>query len=539
MKSTSTTQRSFDVAGLLSFDAGQLEVLVDKYGIRQAWLNILGTRVRRKSELSYVLDDELFAEFEALDVDLLEGLSIGEIGVLYEYCVALVDADSRRDNGQFFTPDDVAAYMVREALCFPAGRWLDPCCGIGNLAWHLVNGHEDKEEFLIHSVVLSDKDELALLIARVLFTIDFQDQRASLFYDIEDNFVVFDFLSVSDNGGDLFGAPALAAIPQHDFVIVNPPYLATKREDERFETAKSRDLYAYFLENVIKTSKGFVSITPQSFTNASKFSDLRRLLLQHFSNMTIFNFDNIPGNVFYGVKFGSKNSNKANSIRAAITVAKQCDGESSRRITSLIRWRTAERQEMFDVIEHFLSESELTAEFFPKVSSVFEPLYSSLRSASRLGSLISQKPTGHVLYVPSAPRYFISALKSPVSRVSQRTLFFRNEQDLDTAYMALNSSLMYWWWRVRDGGMTLSLETIRSMPMPEFNVDPRLVRELEESEKLNRVFKRNAGANQENVKHPTKLLGDLNSVVVPEFQHELLATHQNTELVQLKFIGRS
>jgi 23S rRNA G2445 N2-methylase RlmL len=71
----------------------------------------------------------------------------------------------------------------------------------------------------------------------------------------------------------------LDAIPIHDFVLVNPPYLSTVA-DSRFETAKAGDLYAYFMENIVKTSKGFISITPQSFTNAQKFDSLRNLLLK-------------------------------------------------------------------------------------------------------------------------------------------------------------------------------------------------------------------------------------------------------------------
>ncbi len=522
------------MAGLLDFDAAKLDGLVNQYGLKQAWLNILATNIKKRDDLAYILQEQTFVGFQTLDTDILGGLSIGDIGVLYEYCVARVDSDSRKDNGQFFTPDDVASFMVEKALDFPSGRWLDPCAGIGNLSWHLVNAQKDREAFLIESLVLADKDELALLIARVLLTIHFQRKRKRLFKEIESNFIVFDFLSVAESGVEsLFRETSLREIPEHDFVIVNPPYLATK-EDRRFETSKSRDLYAYFLENIIKTSKGFVSITPQSFTNASKFADLRRLLLQSFSNLTIYNFDNIPGNIFRGFKFGSKNSNTANSIRVAITVAKP--GIGSRRITSLTRWRTSEREEMLKAIDIFLSEPELTAEFFPKVNRIMEPLYSQMITYPRLSDLLSQKTTDHALYVPAAPRYFISALKSPVSRTSQRTLYFRSVKELNAAYCLINSSFMYWWWRVRDGGMTLSLETLKSLPLPIFEADRRLVLELEKSEKTNRVYKRNAGADQENVKHSALLIDKLNTLIMPEFREQLIATHQNSDLIQLRFL---
>ena len=521
------------MANIIAFDTSRIDGLIDKHGLKQTWINLLATKVLTGGEtFAYILNDALFAKAKPLPEDLLAGLSIGEIGVIYEYCVAYVDRNSRKDNGQFFTPDDVAEFMAAQASGFPKGRWLDPCSGIGNLSWHLVNSQKDKESFLAKQLVLSDKDGLALLIARVLFTLSFQQKRANLFNEIEGNFVAFDFLSVSDSGlATLLPDESLDSIPKHDFVIVNPPYLGLKAEDSRFQTAKAKDLYAYFLENIAKTSKGFISVTPQSFTNANKFQSLRSLLLETYSTLKIYAFDNIPGNIFYGVKFGSSNSNTANSIRAAITIALQSD--EGYRITSLLRWRTSERQQMISKLDKFLSKPGLTPEFFPKVSSKFLSLYRQTKTMPRLGELLASRPSEFVLHIPAAPRYFISALKKPVSRASMRVLYFRNQEDLNQAYMLLNSSFMYWWWRVRDGGMTLSLETLHSLPVPTFATDKRLVTKLEKSETENVVYKKNAGALHENVKHDMNLIFKLTEVVAPEYSDRLILTHENSELVQL------
>lgn len=521
------------MASILTFDPSRFEGLVSQFGLKQAWINILATHIEHSElKFKYILEDPLFRGAKNLDVDLLAGLSIGEIGVLYEYCIAHVDHNSRKNNGQFFTPDDISQFMVSEASAFPKGIWLDPCSGIGNLSWHLVNAQKDKESFLMNQLILSDKDELALVLARVLFTLSFQVKRTNLYNDIQGSFVVLDFLSVADNGeSTLFGGPNLSAIPKHDFVLVNPPYLGLKQEDKRFETAKAKDLYAYFLENIIKTSVGFISVMPQSFTNAGKFKSLRALMLNSFDSIKVYAFDNIPGNVFYGVKFGSTNSNTANSMRAAITVANQ-QGRGHQ-ITSLLRWRSSERAELLKNADKFLSNPELTEEFFPKVSSSLIALYKKTTSLPRLESLISTRRTQHVLYVPAAPRYFISALKTSVSRASMKTLYFHSKAEMDLAYLILNSSFMYWWWRVRDGGMTLSLETICSLPLPEFQADTRLIGLLEKSEKENIVYKKNAGAMHENVKHKFDLIAQLNMLVIPEFSDQLILTHDNSELTQL------
>ena len=516
---------------LNKFNISKLESLLSKYGIRQAWMNILATHVSRRSHLTYILENLSFSGHSILDDDLIEGLTIGEIGVLYEFSVSAESASNRKSNGQYFTPDDVSQFMVSFASDFGQGVWLDPCSGIGNLSWHLVSSQEDPEEFLLKYMILSDKDALALLIARVLLTVSFQANQTTLFDLIEDRFVVLDFLSTSDFAHpDLF-TNSIQSIPVHDFVIVNPPYLATE-EDSRFETAKCRDLYGYFLENIIKTSKGFISVNPQSYTNASKFSSLRRLLLRNFRGITIFNFDNVPANIFKGIKFGSTNTNTANSTRASILV---CNREvGSHQITPLIRWTTGERDDLFEESKRLLASIELTETFFPKVSPVFADLYLECLKWPQLSTLISTTPTSFPLNIPSSPRYFISALLSPVRRASQRVIYLRDEKSRDLAYLLMNSSFMYWWWRVRDGGMTLSLETIRSLPVPDFQVDARLVEQLMSSEITNKVYKNNAGAAQENVKHSIDTLNDLNHSVCPLYAKDLILLHKNSDISNLR-----
>lgn len=520
------------MSAIFKFDSKKLDSLLSKYGVKKTWLYLLATHLSTKKEFQYILKSEEFAKAKLLPTNLLEGLSIGEVSILYEYSAAKSNSKSRKSNGQFFTPDDVADFMASYSDQFGSGVWLDPCSGIGNLSWHLVAAQPDPEEFLLNKIILSDKDELALLVARCLLTISFQSKQHLLFNKIKGNFIKFDFLSVSDNGEyDLFSSSkSLDGIPKHDFVIVNPPYLATKI-DGRFETSKAGDLYSYFLENIIKSSKGFISITPQSFTNAQKFKSLRKLMLDNFSNLRIFTFDNVPANVFKGIKFGSTNSNQANSIRAAIVIA--IPGKGKPLITSLLRWRTSERKYLFKNIERFLSDITLTQEFFPKVSKDYKKLYTEISGAKTLQSIFSPKRTKYPLYIPSAPRYFIPALKKPAKRASQKVLYFPDEENRDYAYMAINSSLLYWWWRVRDGGMTLSLETLLSLPLPEFKINKKIIADLEKSEKTSKVYKQNAGAAQENVKHPKALIDRLNHAVIPEYAKLLSSLHENSELTRL------
>ena len=487
----------------------------------------MATHLSKFDHLTYILKTEEFNGHAILESDILEGLSVGEIGVLYEFSVAHVNSDSRKEKGQFFTPDDVAHFMANQAQTFPIGRWLDPCSGVGNLSWHLVAVQQRQEDFLLNRLILSDIDPLALLIARTLLVVSFQKEVPDLFMKIKSNFILFDFLSVSENPLILADKekPGLEAIPLHDFVIVNPPYLSTTR-DLRFETAEAGDLYAYFLENIIKTSNGFISVTPQSFTNASKFRSLRALILRKFSNLTIFIFDNVPANLFRGVKFGSKNTNTSNSIRAAITLASPKPGKTA--ITGLLRWKAQERQELFSRLPSLTSNIPLTKDFFPKVTPDLVPLFIRAQKWPRLETLLSSRPTEHCLFVPSSPRYFITALKQPVDRASQITLYFFKPEDREYAYALLNSSFLYWWWRVRDGGITLSLQTLKELPCPPFSPSALLNSELEKSEGTNKVYKMNSGALQENVKHPSSLIQKLTNHILPKDSGAISRTHANS-----------
>ncbi|MBU4082444.1 SAM-dependent methyltransferase [Patescibacteria group bacterium] len=495
--------------------------ILDRLGTKGGWCSILATHLDNigRVDLKYILNEKEFKNAEIQNFDFIAGLSVGEISALYEYSLAYIDRDKRKESGQFFTPDDVAGMMARKAALFSRNKiWIDPCSGVGNLSYWLIQSQKNQEDFLKNNIFLVDRDELALLIARFIFTINFQQKDQKLFNNIKHRFIVADFLK-SDK------------LPNYDYAILNPPYVSVE-PDENFETSAARDLYAYFVEKVIKTSAGFISITPQTFTNGRRFNPLRRLLINNFNKVDIYCFDNVPDNVFHGIKFGSKNTNKANSVRAGIIVARQGDKKKVFRITPLLRWKTAERQKFFSLIDDFLVQIAPEEDIFPKLQKELLPLYSFAKKQGRiLAYLVSRRPTPYKLIIPSTPRYFISALQSSVNRSSFRTLYFFNAEERDIAYLLLNSSYMYWWWRVNDGGMTISEKTLLTLPLiNEMPIDKNLLLKIKQSEKTNRVFKRNAGKDNENVKHDSSLIQEINRCIFPKFATALGLLHSNSAI---------
>ena len=486
---------------------------IDKEGLERVWRSLL----TRKVEHSPSVDKSVMLKAlrtgagvsESIG-DYLEGLAHNEISVLYEFSLAYDSHKSRKNSGQFFTPDDVAKEMALRARAIDDGSdWLDPCCGIGNLTLSLAKVQNDPALFLKTRMWLVDKDSLALLTAAVMLTTELGGGTKGVFTALRARSRCGDFLS--------------SRLTKPRNIILNPPYVIVPT-DHRFESYAAGDLYAYFIEHALETSRGIVAITPQSFTNGHKFRGLRKVLSDRLITSDIYCFDNVPDNIFRGVKFGSQNSNAVNSTRAAILVG-TTDGvfsgqkhrtERQFKITPLLRWRASERQQAFLAMDDYLTEFEPSELPFPKIGPRQVDLFQKLQSSQRrLSDITTKRVTKYVLYIPTTPRYFITASKRALERASIRRLYFKSAKDRNLAYLLLNSNLAYWWWRVFDGGMSLSERTLMTIPIPNnFEVDNDLVKEVQISEKKNLVTKLNAGMVAENIKHPGSLIDRLTVAIL-------------------------
>lgn len=509
---------------ILPRDRELIESLIDQSGVEATWKALLRTRVKNSGkDFAYIIATNELRGIRSAPLDILQHLSIGEISILYEYSLAYHNRAHRKNEGQYFTPDDVSRFLAEHARSFPSSTiWIDPCSGVGNLSYWLVREQKNPEKFLLGRMYLVDSDALALFIARILFTLAFQKNEKDLFEKLEARFLNRDFLIAND-------------LPKVNAAILNPPYVSGVR-DKTFKTVQTKNTYAYFIERVaVLCRAGYISITPQTFTNAASFASLRDVILSHHKSIDVYCFDNIPDNIFSGVKFGSENTNKANSTRAGVIVARE-SRNTRHRITPLLRWRSHEREQMLSSAYEFLTETTFSKSIFPKISRELQPLYDSVLSFETLQKMIVSFPTSYQLQVPTTPRYFISANKQPVNRTSFKTLNFKSEKDLNRAYILLNSSYMYWWWRVHDGGMTISEKTLLDLPIPHINpvTARRFVKKLEQSERVSKVVKMNAGKATENIKHSPDLIRSLTTFLFPNYAVDLGATHANSHLNILK-----
>ncbi|WP_164996673.1 N-6 DNA methylase [Actinomyces minihominis] len=454
----------------------------------------------------------------------LAGMTIGELGVVYEGLLAHSDHEARRAAGQYFTPDDVSLFMVSQAARFPGGSWLDPACGVGNLSWHLTRSQQDPSAFLTEQLHLVDKDEVALASAQAILTAAFaRPDGEEVLPALVAHSRAVDFLDEDVDVGT-------------DYVLMNPPYGRCESRDY-LSTAHTRELYAYFLEKAVRGSKGVIAITPSSFLGGAKYGTVRRGLETRRGRAYVF--DNVPDTVFSGVKYGSENSSKANFVRSCITVvlpggpASGVIGDGginpNWQVTPIIRWRSTSRKRMWREIEGYLVPLRHgPAGDWARIMPGTERLWDSLWGGRRMSDLLTREQSAYPLWVASTPRYYISASARPLDRKSQHVLFFPTSQARDKAYLALNSSLSYWWWRCLDGGITLQKRTLTTLPLPE-SLDrvvrerPDLVQRLVASDTEDLKVKLNAGRKNENVRRPSDLIAEIDQAVLPEVPASLQA----------------
>lgn len=517
-----TSTRVEQGSGRTTFSASKVNHVIremlgtnlSKRGARDKWLAAVATRcVATRPDLAEAIISVL-GQAPAGE-DHLKGLSIGEIGICYEAILSLVDRDSRKNSGQFFTPDDAAEFMAGQSLTFKSGMWLDPCCGVGNLSWYLAKVQQNPAEFIRNHLTLVDLDETARRTAVAIIAADWaaaEDLEAVRLLD-----------GRSQNRNFL----STAVLPQHDFVIMNPPY-ARAEPLPGYETAKCRDLFAFFLERVAIESRGFIAVTPASYTASPKFQPVREVLDREFSGGDVYIYDNVPDTLFRGYKFGSSNTSKTNFVRAAITV---CNPEMTTwRMTPIIRWQSRNREVMIAQCSRLLTERRTGPHGeWAKISPGTGPVLDQLASQQvTIGELTTKQETEFSLDVPLTPRYYISATYRSLERGSKETLYFRSAEDRDRVALVLNSSVPYLWWRALDGGVTLPRRVLNSTPVPEtVTVDEDLVSRLQRSEEVNVVTKLNAGKINENVKHPAELTDALNDHVLGSDHPDLSLLYTN------------
>lgn len=486
---------------------------ITKRGLKETWTNIVNTLYSSK------MSNSLFA--------------LDNFGALYELGLAHIDKESKKEMGKYFTPIDVSELMANWLIDLDGENICDVCCGTGNLILaYLQKIGEKKAKQLLKDkkIYLYDIDEIALMICKYSIAIKYGKE-----YLENINCISGDFLDKT------------IQLPINCKVIANPPYFKINEISSTWNTTEniknSKELYSAIMEKIILNSKSSVIITPYSFLGGNKFYPLRKEL-NNF-NGYIVSFDNVPGNIFNGKKYGIFNSNTSNSVRASITVTENQGEDKGYRISPLIRFKNEERNRLLksDVLLGLLpKERQIVTEddkAYYKCFGELETLYKAYKEKSNktLKDYLVNC-SDYSICVPNSCRYFTVGTLKDLKRTGKHTLYFESKEDRDLIYGVLNSSFCYWYWRLYDGGITYPLGLLKSLPIFVDNLTKmekekflRVVETMQSKESTYFVYKKNASEMQESVKFPIEYRSELNSILMGNLgtkKYNLNIIHSNT-----------
>ncbi len=438
-------------------------------------------------------------------------LSVRNFGEMYEIGLAIQDKQQKKNNGQYYTPDDVAAIMSEWFDSLDGENICDVGCGTGKLILtYLDYIGEERAKIILKGgrVYLYDIDTTALKICKTALLLKYGKELNDKIHDIAGDFV-----------------SSRIKLPQNCKVISNPPYAAIQHVGSFWNNTRvlndSHELYSIFMEKIIKDSLSAVLITPYSFISGSKFYSLRTVL--NHCNGEIYSFDNVPGNIFCGRKHGIFNTNTSNSVRAAISVVRKGNSEGFK-LTPLIRFKAQERKDLLrcQTLEGFLSPKRQKISsarpMYYKCFKELQPLYDCLTAAAGhhiLAELVS-KNGEYILSMPSTCRYFTSAVSGKMNRSGQITLHFDEERKFNYAFCLINSSFAYWHWRLYDGGITYPVSLLLKVPVvyellsdEDHAFFSEIAKEMSSKAAEFVIRKNNVGV-QENIKYPRQYRDSIN-----------------------------
>ena len=418
----------------------------------------------------------------------------------------------KKNAGKYYTPDDVAVIMAQYLLELPGDNICDLCCGTGNLLFAVLNElgeQQAKEKISNGNIYLYDIDETAINICLAILKNRYGDIVSNIHViigDCLDNSIIF---------------------PNNSKIISNPPYGKNPLlVNSSFPSAKkTKEWYVAFMEKVLMAKIPMVFITPHSFLGGSTFKELRAELY----GGKIFSFDNVPGNIFKGKKFGIFNSNEANSTRAAISILNH--SKSDLFISPFIRFKSEERNKILDK-DYLDSLLPITSQptdgtiLYRIVAGTEEITNKWLLSKKNFKDLLTTK-SEYKLDIPNTCRYFTTAAKRTLNRSGKMTVYCKDEDSFYLAYAFVNSSLCYYWHRMCNGGITYPITLLKDMPI--FGQATQELKtycnNLIQNEEQYIVLKKNAGAYQENIKFPMEDRFQLTELLLNQIN-----LHNNLEL---------
>lgn len=436
--------------------------------------------------------------------------------------------EAKKAAGVFYTPQDVAAYMLREANSEYGVDWTktvtyDPACGTGTFLveqakeFKRYNGASLKDYVVHHlfgtdiCVMAVDSAAFGLLHTCLDEDSPWSDSLYTIWQVLRTNIVTADALTIVANQTAKSALPCSAehAVSMCELfknltelpgiICGNPPYAALGERDDFFalqrrfsiyrqQTPKPSDsLHPLFVEQMWHLSNPTRAATslvlPLSIAYASDklHMSCRVGMMQSGMEWRCANFDREPHALFgedvktrNTILFGRKTS--ANKLFDGLIGT-----------TALMRWTSRNRDKLFQNIRFTYLKGCDFAPGLPKLSgeaqakafiaiSSHAPQLGKFVQASRAISLANinslAKDEATIFVAPTAYN-FLNVFRAsdlwarettPLSESPVLALTFASHECASAAFATLSSRLAYWLWTVNGDGFHVTKRFVESLP---------------------------------------------------------------------------
>jgi hypothetical protein len=444
----------------------------------------------------------------------------------------------RKRQGIYYTPADVANFMVSSALTRDNRTVFDPACGSGVFlrASALTAGDEDlavygcdispwaveAAAYVVLSARLRRESDLPPLLQWHLCRMNLAtadslalDPSTSLARaqqnerDIEVRLAQKELLSgslppPSASGDALTGLGALfpPLLPGADVLVTNPPYAPLGRRADvesltsRFNSlvsdriGRKTNMYPLFVEQAwrLTRAKGRAClVVPLSlaFSSDPSLRALRKAMQSVSGGWSLCFFDRAPDALF------------GDDVKTRNAIIGYDGSSSGIRTSQLLKWTSRTRPALFQAIRDTVLHTDIT-DRIPKLGSTEEArLYEGLRSTNwKLGeSILSLGSTnrdggtslvGDSVYVGRTAYNWLSCMRNlgayerenGLDQPALTRIVVSRREEADALYATLASRLVYWLWRVEGDGFHVPSSFLTQLPVSLARMNERSLTRL-------------------------------------------------------------
>lgn len=443
---------------------------------------------------------------------------------------------SKKAEGVYYTPSDVADFMVSELAGRSAigGAWIDPACGTGVFLRSIIThakrtgAYADHAclDFIQDNVFGIDKSALAtdscafVLLAETKYGLSGQPSPFELWKRLKQNVACMDALHLAPNDwtGDLFssgscGRTLSSIFPRNtqilfSYLIMNPPYAVSKEYCAASDTWLALqgasdtkvDLHLAFTEMMwrLDAIDAAAAVLPLSVaTNTTRvYTKVRSAYLASSGCKEMLFFDREPQALF-GEDIKTRNS----------VLFRFGSTADSFHTSQLLKWTGPQREQIFNRERLVPVSTQLCTSFVPKLGSCAEvsayellcqsnesraTKYANSLSRRTLDQLVrDHKSDAASISIGGTAYNFLNAffscdlahLGSSSERLSSSPTIFMSFPDEETAlsaYALLASRIAFWLWRVEGDGFHVTSDFINKLPLWSLLSEQGLRRELAE-----------------------------------------------------------